>query len=101
MFGAIFQKAHSAPSSLIDLMLHSPDKGLCDFDRTHQAAQDYKMLKPGVTLYDVRPHACASIFHSSPCFENVYARVPVRVVVWPLMVTASVPAMTAYASEPV
>jgi hypothetical protein len=21
--------------------------------------------------YDVRPHACASIFHSSPCFENV------------------------------
>ncbi len=47
------------------------------------------------TLYDVRPHACASIFHSSPCFENVYASVPVRVAVWALMVTASVPAMTA------
>ena len=30
------------------------------------------------TLYDVRPHACAPIFHSSPCFENVYARVPVK-----------------------
>jgi hypothetical protein len=52
------------------------------------------------TLYDVRPHAWASIFHSSPCFENVYASVPSRVAVWPLMVTASVPAMTAYASEP-
>ena len=25
--------------------------------------------RPG--LYDVRPHACASIFHSSPRFENV------------------------------
>ena len=24
-----------------------------------------------LTLYDVRPHACASIFHSSPRFENV------------------------------
>ena len=22
-------------------------------------------------LYDVRPHACASIFHASPRFENV------------------------------
>ena len=22
-------------------------------------------------FYDVRPHACASIFHSSPRFENV------------------------------
>ena len=22
-------------------------------------------------VYDVRPQACASIFHSSPCFENV------------------------------
>ena len=33
------------------------------------------------TLYDVRPHACASIFHASPCFENVYARVPVRTAV--------------------
>ena len=21
--------------------------------------------------YDVRPHACAPIFHASPCFENV------------------------------
>ena len=51
-------------------------------------------------LHDVRPYACASIFHSAPCFENVYARVPVRVMVWPLMVTVSVPAMTAYASEP-
>ena len=35
----------------------------------------------GLTLYDVRPHACASIFHASPCFENVYARVPVRATV--------------------
>ena len=25
----------------------------------------------GNVRYDVRPHACASIFHSSPCFENV------------------------------
>ena len=33
------------------------------------------------TLYDVRPHACASIFHPSPCFENVYARVPFRTAV--------------------
>ena len=42
-------------------------------------------------LYEVRPHACASIFHSSPCFENVYARVPVRAAVWPLIVTAERP----------
>ena len=25
----------------------------------------------GFHAYDVRPHACASIFHASPCFENV------------------------------
>jgi hypothetical protein len=24
-----------------------------------------------LTLYDVRPQACASIFHASPRFENV------------------------------
>jgi hypothetical protein len=51
----------------------------------------------GSMLYDVRPHACASIFHSWPCFENVYARVPVRTTVWPLIVTVRVPARTAYA----
>lgn len=49
----------------------------------------------GSLLYDVRPHACASIFHSWPCFENVYARVPVRTTFWPLIVTVRVPAMTA------
>ena len=26
---------------------------------------------PHLNAYDVRPHACASIFHASPCFENV------------------------------
>ena len=57
-------------------------------------------LDGACTLYDVRPHACASIFHASPCFENVYARVPVRAAVWPLMVTISVAETTAYALEP-
>ena len=45
--------------------------------------------------YDVRPHAWASIFQLSSCFENVYASVPVRTTVWPLMMIVSVPAMTA------
>ena len=30
-----------------------------------------KKKKKKKTLYAVRPHACASIFHSSPRFENV------------------------------
>src|SRR5437763_8901921 len=54
----------------------------------------------GSTVYEVRPHACASTFHSWSCFENVYASVPVRTTVWPLIVTLRVPAMTAYAKEP-
>jgi len=35
----------------------------------------------GIARYDVRPHACASIFQAAPCFANVYARVPVRATV--------------------
>ena len=45
--------------------------------------------------YDVRPQACASIFQTPSRFPNVYARVPVRTMDWPLIVTLSVPDMTA------
>jgi hypothetical protein len=48
----------------------------------------------------VRPQACASIFPTPSCFANVYARVPLRTIDWPLIVTESVPEMTAYADAP-
>ncbi|MGB7887992.1 MAG: hypothetical protein WBL55_16620, partial [Xanthobacteraceae bacterium] len=53
--------------------------GFCGTDRGKNQKARLMMAERSCTLYDVRPHACASIFHSSPCFENVYARVPFRV----------------------
>jgi hypothetical protein len=50
-------------------------------DRALGAAEKDGAAGGAFTHYDVRPHACASIFHPSPCFENVYARVPVRTAV--------------------
>lgn len=56
--------------------------------------------KKGKRFYDVRPHACASTIHNSPCFANVYVRLPVRTMDRPLIVIAILPNTTAYASDP-
>jgi hypothetical protein len=52
-------------------------------DDSRNAAMQHRLYRIAKwqAHYDVRPHACASIFHRSPCFENVYARVPVRATV--------------------